>query len=124
MELRDKNGLTETEFLQSYRQKDYPRPSLTADLVVIRDGELPALLLIQAWGTPLSGLLGTSGRVCSAGGGCPIRRSTGIAGGNRFTGASAGASGVLQRAGTGSTGMGGLGGLSLGIQTVFPGASR
>lgn len=55
MELRDKNGLTETEFLQSYRQKDYPRPSLTADLVVIRDGELHALLLIRRGGHPYLG---------------------------------------------------------------------
>lgn len=55
MELRDKNGLTESEFLKGYRQKDYPRPSLTADLVVIRSGEQPALLLIRRGGHPYLG---------------------------------------------------------------------
>lgn len=55
MELRDKNGLTEAEFLQNYRQKDYPRPSLTADLVVFRSGECPALLLIRRGGHPYLG---------------------------------------------------------------------
>jgi len=34
MTLRDKNGLTESEFLAQYQQKDYPRPSFTADMVV------------------------------------------------------------------------------------------
>lgn len=55
MELRDKDGLTEAEFLRSYRQKDYPRPSLTADLVVICSGEKPALLLIRRGGHPYLG---------------------------------------------------------------------
>lgn len=36
MELRDKNGLTEAEFLAQYRQKDYPKPSLTADNAIFR----------------------------------------------------------------------------------------
>ena len=52
MELRDKNGLTEAEFLKGYRQKDYPRPSLTADLAVIRSLEEPAILLIRRGGHP------------------------------------------------------------------------
>lgn len=34
MTVRDKNGLTESEFLAQYKQKDYPRPSFTADVVV------------------------------------------------------------------------------------------
>lgn len=55
LELRDKNGLTEVEFLRGYRQKDYPRPSLTADLVVLRSGQPPALLLIQRGGHPYLG---------------------------------------------------------------------
>lgn len=55
MELRDKDGLTEAEFLKGYRQKDYPRPSLTADLVVIRSGKKPALLLIRRGGHPYLG---------------------------------------------------------------------
>lgn len=54
-ELRDKNGLTEAEFLQSYRQSDYPKPSLTADLVVIRSGEETTLLLIRRGGHPYLG---------------------------------------------------------------------
>lgn len=33
---RDANGQTEAEFLASYQQKDYPRPSLTADICVFR----------------------------------------------------------------------------------------
>ncbi|HAM15422.1 MAG TPA: hypothetical protein DCP91_06105 [Eggerthellaceae bacterium] len=35
MVLRDKDGLTENEFLAQYRQKDYPRPSFTADVVAV-----------------------------------------------------------------------------------------
>ncbi len=34
MEARDKNGLTEAEFLAAYSPKDYPRPSVTADLII------------------------------------------------------------------------------------------
>ena len=33
--IRDKNGLTEEEFLEKYKEKNYPRPYLTADIVVI-----------------------------------------------------------------------------------------
>ena len=32
--LRDKNGLTEAEFLASYRSGDYPRPSVATDMVI------------------------------------------------------------------------------------------
>lgn len=35
MELRDKNGLTEQEFLAQYRPGDYPRPSVAADVVIL-----------------------------------------------------------------------------------------
>lgn len=31
---RDQNGLTEEEFLQQYKASDYPRPSLTVDVVM------------------------------------------------------------------------------------------
>lgn len=55
MELRDKNGLTEAEFLKNYRQGDFPRPSLTADLIIIRSGAEPALLLIKRGGHPYLG---------------------------------------------------------------------
>ena len=30
-EIRDKDGLTEEEFLAAYRQEDYPRPSETTE---------------------------------------------------------------------------------------------
>ncbi len=67
MELRDKNGLTEQEFLNQYHQKDYPRPSLTADIAVFTVGErknsyacrLPQLelklLLVKRGGHPFLG---------------------------------------------------------------------
>lgn len=34
MELRDTNGLTEAEYLAAYRPGDYPRPSVTVDMIV------------------------------------------------------------------------------------------
>ena len=34
-ELRDKNGLTEAEAIIEYRKKDYPKPALTADIVIL-----------------------------------------------------------------------------------------
>lgn len=53
MELRDRNGLTEQEFLAAYRPGAYPRPSLTADLAVFaqQDTEL-RLLLTRRGGHP------------------------------------------------------------------------
>ena len=54
--LKDKNGLTEAEFLASYRQGDYPRPSLTADLVIfVKNGEGVRLLMIRRGGHPYLG---------------------------------------------------------------------
>ena len=52
-EIRDKNGLTEAEFLANYKVKDYPRPSLTADILVFNqfNGNLQ-LLLIKRGGHP------------------------------------------------------------------------
>ena len=52
-EIRDKNGLTEAEFLASSKVKDYPRPSLTADILIFNQysGELQ-LLLIKRGGHP------------------------------------------------------------------------
>lgn len=56
MELLDKNGLTEAEFLARYRQKDYPRPSVTADMAVFREGARGMeLLLIRRGGHPFLG---------------------------------------------------------------------
>lgn len=34
MELRDKNGMTEKEFMEQYRPGDYERPSMAADMVI------------------------------------------------------------------------------------------
>lgn len=56
MELRDKNGLTEAEFLAGYRQKDYPRPSLTTDVLVFNKiGDKTSLMLIRRGGHPYLG---------------------------------------------------------------------
>ncbi len=56
MELRDKNGLTEREFLAAYRPGDYPRPSVTADMAVFRERERGReLLLIRRGGHPFLG---------------------------------------------------------------------
>ncbi|MCC8131012.1 MAG: NUDIX hydrolase [Oscillospiraceae bacterium] len=56
MELRDKNGLTEAEFLASYSPKNYPRPSLTADAVIFTGSkDNLSLLLIKRGGHPFLG---------------------------------------------------------------------
>jgi len=54
METRDQKGLTEQEFLQAYAQKSYPRPYLTADLVIfsVTDGQI---LLVKRKGHPFLG---------------------------------------------------------------------
>lgn len=53
MEKRDKNGLTEREFLESYSSDKYKKPSLTADIVLIaREGDKNELLLIKRGGHP------------------------------------------------------------------------
>jgi len=51
--VKDKNGLTEKEFLEAYKKKNYPRPYLTADIIVVaRHSEEMKLLLIQRGGHP------------------------------------------------------------------------
>ena len=56
MELTDRNGLTEAQFLAAYRPGDYERPSITADIAVFRDsGAGPELLLIRRGGHPFLG---------------------------------------------------------------------
>ncbi len=56
MELRDKNGLTEAEYLAQYRPKDYNRPSVTADIAIFRTAKTGCeLLLIQRGGHPYLG---------------------------------------------------------------------
>ncbi len=55
-ELRDKNGLTEKEFLASYDASMYPHPSLTADVALVaREGEKNEILLIRRGGHPYLG---------------------------------------------------------------------
>lgn len=56
MERRDKNGLTEAEFLASYHPGHYERPSLTADVAVFsrKEDELH-LLLVERGGHPYLG---------------------------------------------------------------------
>ena len=54
MEARDRNGLTEQEFLAEYAKKSYPHPYLTADLVLIASDPL-SVLLIRRGGHPCLG---------------------------------------------------------------------
>jgi len=54
MEPRDANGLTESEYLAEYAKKSWPRPYLTADVVVF-DRELAHVLLIKRRGHPFLG---------------------------------------------------------------------
>lgn len=63
MELRDKNGLTEQEFLASYNADKYPKPSLTADVAIFssRAGGRLRLLLIRRGGHPYLGCLALPG---------------------------------------------------------------
>ncbi|MBQ6621614.1 MAG: NUDIX hydrolase [Mogibacterium sp.] len=53
---RDRNGLTEAEAIAVYRTKNYPKPALTANIVVLcrQDGEL-RLLMIRRGGHPYLG---------------------------------------------------------------------
>lgn len=56
MEPKDKNGLTEKEFLAAYKPKDYERPSVTADIAVFSVKEEKAkILLIKRGGHPYLG---------------------------------------------------------------------
>ena len=56
MTVRDKNGYTEEEFLEIYRTKNYPRPYVTADMVVLsRKGEEKFVLLVKRGGHPYLG---------------------------------------------------------------------
>lgn len=54
MELRDEKGLTEREFLAAYRQKSYPHPYLTADVVLLSN-DMDRVLLIRRKGHPCLG---------------------------------------------------------------------
>lgn len=53
MRIYDDKGLTEREFLEQYRKKQYQKPSLTADIAVFRrDGEELSVLLVRRGGHP------------------------------------------------------------------------
>lgn len=56
-ELRDKNGLTEKEFLAAYKPGNWPRPSCTADLAIIYEAPdlTREILLIKRGGHPSLG---------------------------------------------------------------------
>lgn len=68
-EPRDKNGLTEAEFLAQYTPKKYPQPSLTADICVFtRQAAARAglkLLLVRRGGHPFLGCWATPGGFCN-----------------------------------------------------------
>ncbi|MCH5184160.1 MAG: NUDIX hydrolase [Oscillospiraceae bacterium] len=56
--MRDKNGLTEEEFLASYRADRYERPSVTVDIVLFAGNRV---LLIRRGGHPFLGKLAFPG---------------------------------------------------------------
>lgn len=52
----DKNGLTEEEYIREYKKKNYPKPALTADIVVFaHENEDVYVLLIRRGGHPFIG---------------------------------------------------------------------
>ncbi len=57
-ELRDKNGLTESEFLARYDASKYDRPSVTVDIICIKDEKI---LLIRRGGHPNLGKMALPG---------------------------------------------------------------
>ena len=61
-ELRDARGMTEAEAIARYRSRNYPKPALTADIVVFaRAGEAMKVLLIRRKGHPFIGKLALPG---------------------------------------------------------------
>ena len=54
MEIRDRNGLTEQEFLEAYAKKQYPRPYLTVDIILYA-AKNRSILLIRRGGHPFLG---------------------------------------------------------------------
>ena len=61
-EMRDARGLTEAEAIARYRSRNYAKPALTADIVVLRahsDG--PQVLLVERGGHPFIGKLALPG---------------------------------------------------------------
>ena len=60
MELRDRDGLTEQEFLERYRPGDYARPSVACDMVIFT-------VMDRTRRPSISGMLGAARRFCPAG---------------------------------------------------------
>ena len=61
-QLRDARGLTEAEAIARYRTRNYPKPALTADIVVLTSGpEERQVLLIRRKGHPFLGKLALPG---------------------------------------------------------------
>ena len=67
-QLRDAKGLTEEEAIERYQKKNYPKPALTADVVVFRReaGEMK-VLLIRRGGHPCLGMWAFPGGFSDAG---------------------------------------------------------
>lgn len=61
-ERRDARGLTEAEAIARYRSRNYPKPALTADIVVLaRREETLQILLVERGGHPFIGKLALPG---------------------------------------------------------------
>lgn len=61
-EKRDARGLTEAEAIARYRSRNYAKPALTADIVVLRPGhDGPQVLLVERGGHPFIGKLALPG---------------------------------------------------------------
>ena len=61
-ERRDSRGLTEAEAIARYRSRNYAKPALTADIVVLaRHEEEVRLLLVERGGHPYIGMLALPG---------------------------------------------------------------
>lgn len=61
-ELRDARGMTEAEAIACYRSRNYPKPALTADIVVFtKEEEKLRVLLIRRKGHPFIGKLALPG---------------------------------------------------------------
>lgn len=61
-ELRDARGMTEAEAIARYRSRNYPKPALTADIVVFaKEDDSLRVLLIRRKGHPFIGKLALPG---------------------------------------------------------------
>ncbi len=66
-EIRDKNGLTEAEYLANYNPDKWKKPSLTADICIITKEEEKKLLLIRRGNHPDLGKWALPGGFSEAG---------------------------------------------------------